>query len=81
MHNSCAAGHKNVVAFISHCGLSGMYEAIATGTPIVTTPFIVDQEANADTLQNLGVAVDLALETVTKNTVLMALDKIINDTR
>jgi len=58
-----------------------MYEAIATGTPVVTVPLFADQPANAAALQHLGVGVNLQLETVTKETVLAALNTIINDTR
>lgn len=75
------ADHKNVRAFISHCGLSGTYEAIETGTPVIATPLFIDQPANAALLEQLGVAVRVDLKTITSEKVLNALNTIINDTR
>jgi len=73
--------HKNVIAFMSHCGQSGVYEAVATGTPVVTIPLFGDQRANAGLLLHRKVAVSLDYKTVTKDKVLDALNTIINDTR
>lgn len=73
--------HNNVIAFISHCGISGTYEAIHTGTPIITAPVFSDQSSNAAILEELGVGVRLDIETVTTDKVLEVLNTIINDTR
>ena len=73
--------HKNVIAFMSHCGLAGVYEAVMTGTPVVTMPLFYDQISNAASLRERGVAVDLNFETATKETILHALNTIVNDTR
>ena len=73
--------HKNVIAFISHCGQGGVHEAFITGTPIVTVPIYGDQPANAALLHYRGVAVDLDLKALTKEKVLATLDVIVNDTR
>lgn len=73
--------HNNVKVFISHCGISGMYEAIYTGTPIVTIPLFADQQSNAAILKNLGVGISLDIHTVTTEKVLDALNTIINDSR
>lgn len=66
---------------MSHCGQSGVYEAIATGTPVVTIPLFGDQRSNAALLRHRGVGVNLELKTVTKESVLIALKTIINDKR
>ena len=66
---------------MSHCGLGGIYEAVMTGTPVITIPLFSDQQANAAVLHYRGVGVDLNLKTVTKELVLAALNTIINDTR
>ena len=66
---------------MSHCGLGGVYEAIWTGTPLITIPLFSDQFVNAEILQRRGVAVGLDLKTVTKEKVLAALDTIIKNTR
>ena len=65
---------------MSHCGLSGVYEAITTGTPVVTIPLFADQRANAALLHYRRVGVDLDLNSVTKEKVLAALNTIVNDT-
>lgn len=68
-------------AFISHCGAFGMQEAVHTATPIVGVPLHIDQIHNALMLEELEVAVYLDIETFTAETLLNAVDKIINDTR
>ncbi|XP_065216827.1 UDP-glucosyltransferase 2-like [Planococcus citri] len=73
--------HKNVIAFISHCGLGGMNEAVYTATPVVACPLFCDQVDNAELLENLDVAVHLDIYDITKENVLNALNAIINDTR
>jgi len=63
---------------MSHCGLSGMTEAVITGTPAGGYHARFCRPA---TERHLGVGVPLEVETVTKETVLTALNTIINDTR
>ncbi|XP_074855603.1 2-hydroxyacylsphingosine 1-beta-galactosyltransferase-like [Carettochelys insculpta] len=36
-------GHPNVKAFVSHCGMNGIFEAIYHGVPVVGFPFYGDQ--------------------------------------
>ena len=66
---------------MSHCGQSGVYEALTTATPVVTIPLFGDQQTNAALLHERGVGVNLDLKTVTKEKVWAALNTIINDTR
>ncbi|XP_065216830.1 UDP-glucosyltransferase 2-like [Planococcus citri] len=73
--------HKNVIAFISHCGLGGTNEAVYTATPVVACPLFCDQVDNAELLENIDVAVRLDIYDITKENVLNALNAIINDTR
>ncbi|MCX4626846.1 macrolide-inactivating glycosyltransferase [Streptomyces sp. NBC_01443] len=49
-------------AFITHAGAGGSQEGLATGTPMVAVPQAVDQFANADMLQGLGVARHIPME-------------------
>ena len=58
-----------------------MYEAVFTGTPVITAPIFGDQFMNAETLLDQGVAVGLDMTGVTKEKILNALNTIINDTR
>ncbi|XP_065219732.1 UDP-glucosyltransferase 2-like [Planococcus citri] len=73
--------HENVIAFISHCGLGSMNEAVYTATPVVACPLFFDQPDNAELLENLGVAVHLDIYDITKENVLYALNAVINDTK
>jgi len=66
---------------MSHCGQSGVYEAVSSGTPVVTIPLFGDQRPNAAILLYREVGVDLDFKTATKETVLAALNAIVNDTR
>ncbi|WUI36126.1 macrolide-inactivating glycosyltransferase [Streptomyces zaomyceticus] len=52
-------------AFVTHAGAGGSQEGLATATPMVAVPQAVDQFANADMLQSLGVARHLPMEEVT----------------
>ena len=70
-----------MIAFISHCGLSGTLEAIHTGTPVVAAPLFSDQPSNALMLQESGAAVPLSAFTSTTEQILDALNAIVNDTK
>ncbi|XP_065223736.1 UDP-glucosyltransferase 2-like isoform X2 [Planococcus citri] len=73
--------HPNVRAFISHCGLSGMYEAVYTATPVISCPLMFDQLANAAILEHVGVAVHLDIDSLTEESLLSAINSVFNDTR
>lgn len=66
---------------MSHCGQSGVYEAVVTCTPVIAIPLLWDQFSNAGLLIHQKVGVLLDYKTVTKDKVLAALNTIINDTR
>ncbi|XP_065204365.1 uncharacterized protein LOC135834418 [Planococcus citri] len=68
--------HKNVIAFISHCGLFGTLEAIHTSTPIIGIPFILDQFQNANILVERGVGIYIDYFSMNKNTLLDAIKEI-----
>ncbi|XP_055313328.1 UDP-glucosyltransferase 2-like [Sitodiplosis mosellana] len=52
--------------FISHCGISGIYEAKFYGVPILGIPIYGDQLANAKQIENQGWAVTLDFDTLNK---------------
>ena len=66
---------------MSHCGQNGVYEAMETGTPVVTIPLFGDQLSNSALLLHRQVGVFLHYKTMTKDKILSALNTIINDTR
>ncbi|MFG2606126.1 macrolide-inactivating glycosyltransferase [Streptomyces sp. NPDC048514] len=51
--------------FVTHAGAGGSQEGLATATPMIAVPQAVDQFGNADMLQALGVARQLATEEAT----------------
>lgn len=51
--------HPRVMAFVSHCGMNGINEALYYGKPILALPFFGDQHYNAARLVDLGVALKL----------------------
>lgn len=73
------SAHKNLITFISHCGLSGIYEAVFEGKPLIMLPTCFDQMSNAAVLANLGVGLVLDAREITANGVLDALNSVIND--
>ncbi len=75
------SAHKNVKAFITHCGISGTYEAISEGVPLVLASLFGDQGSNAAFLQQLEVGVYLDAFEANTETILDALNTVLNDSR
>ncbi|XP_060851913.1 UDP-glucosyltransferase 2-like isoform X2 [Rhopalosiphum padi] len=71
--------HPNVKLFIGHGGISGVYEAVDAGVPILGFPLFYDQPRNMANLVDAGMALSLDLFSVTKNTLLSAINEIINN--
>lgn len=70
--------HSKVKLFISHGGISGVYEAVDGGVPVLGFPLFYDQARNIDNLVNSRMAIALDLMTVTEETLLNAISEIIN---
>ncbi|WRZ75867.1 macrolide-inactivating glycosyltransferase [Streptomyces sp. NBC_01237] len=70
---------KQADAFITHAGAGGSQEGLATGTPMVAVPQAVDQFANADMLQALGVARHLPMEESDARTLRAAVLALVDD--
>jgi MGT family glycosyltransferase len=51
--------HSNVRAFVSHCGVNSIHEAVVCGVPIVGIPLFADQQDMAMRALDAGVAVVL----------------------
>ncbi|KAB8166557.1 glycosyl transferase [Streptomyces sp. 3MP-14] len=66
-------------AFVTHAGMGGCSEGLATGTPMIAVPQAVDQFANADRLVELGVARRLDTEEATAERLRAALLELVND--
>ncbi|XP_022164266.1 UDP-glucuronosyltransferase 2C1-like isoform X2 [Myzus persicae] len=59
--------HPNVKLFISHGGISGLYEAVDGGVPVLGFPLFGDQPKNIDSLVNAGMAISMDILSVTKD--------------
>jgi len=71
--------HPNIKLFISHGGISGLYEAVDAGVPVLGFPFFYDQPRNIDNLVDAGMAIAMDLLSVTGDTLLNAVLEIVND--
>lgn len=73
------AVHPKVKLFISHGGISGLYEAVDSGVPVLGFPLFYDQTRNIDNLVNARMAIALDLMAVTEEVLLNAISEIINN--
>ncbi|XP_065206871.1 UDP-glucosyltransferase 2-like [Planococcus citri] len=71
--------HKNVIGFISHCGLLGTLEAVHTSTPVIGMPFSFDQFQNANILAEKGAGIHVDYFTMTKYIFARAIEEIITN--
>jgi len=71
--------HPNVKLFISHCGISGVYESVDAGVPILGFPLIFDQERNLANLVDAGMAISIKLESTTKDEFSKAVLELVNN--
>jgi len=53
--------------FISHGGISGFYEAVDAGVPVLGFPLFSDQHRNIDNLVESGMAISMNINSVTKD--------------
>jgi glucuronosyltransferase len=67
--------------FISHCGRLSTIEAAYRGVPVVGVPIMIDQNPNLELLIFKNVAVRLDFLTLTKESVLAAVRKILDNDR
>lgn len=71
--------HPKVKLFISHGGISGVYEAMDAGVPVLGFPIYFDQPRNIDNLVGAGMAISMDVLSVTKNTILNAILELVNN--
>jgi glucuronosyltransferase len=68
--------HKNVKAFISHCGYGGVIEAKFHAVPIIGVPIFGDQPGNADAVVKDGWGIKIDLKDLTEELLLNAIKEI-----
>lgn len=71
--------HPKVKLFIGHGGISGVYEAVDAGVPVIGFPFFYDQPKNLRNLVDAGMAISLNWVSLTKDSFLNAINNIVNN--
>ncbi|XP_001943837.2 UDP-glucuronosyltransferase 2B15 [Acyrthosiphon pisum] len=71
--------HPNVKLFISHGGISGVYEAVDAGVPVLGFPVFFDQPRNLENLVDAGMAISMNLDSVTEDTFMNVILELVNN--
>ncbi|XP_072050023.1 UDP-glucuronosyltransferase 2A1-like [Amphiura filiformis] len=72
-------GHPQIKAFVYHCGLNGVWEAVYHGAPVVAVPLFGDQYDNAQRLVSRGMALKVDITTLTSDELAQAIRTVIRD--
>lgn len=59
--------------------MSGLYEAVDAGVPVLGVPFFFDQPNNIKNLVNHGMALSLDINNMTKMTTTSTIQRLLND--
>ena len=70
---------RHAAAFVSHAGMGSTMEALYYGVPLVCVPQMVEQEANAARVAELGLGVRLDPEGLTADDLRAAVDAVTGD--
>jgi UDP:flavonoid glycosyltransferase YjiC (YdhE family) len=73
--------HPNICLFITHAGMLSTQEAIYHGVPVVGIPFMGDQFSNIIKLSTRGVGVELVYHTLSKQSILNAVQTVLGNHR
>lgn len=71
--------HPNVKLFISHGGISGVYETVDAGVPVLGFPLFYDQHRNIANLVDAGMAISMELLSVSTDIILNSILELINN--
>lgn len=74
-------GHPKTRVFISHCGNLGTQEAKYHGVPVLAVPVAFDQPRNAARMVRKELALSLDWDTLTADSIVEAVNTLVNDTR
>uniref|UniRef100_A0A2S2N847 UDP-glucuronosyltransferase n=1 Tax=Schizaphis graminum TaxID=13262 RepID=A0A2S2N847_SCHGA len=72
--------HPNVKLFISHGGISGVYEAVDAGVPVLGFPLYYDQPRNLQSLVDAGMAITMELLSITEKRFLHSIRELLHNT-
>lgn len=73
--------HSNVKLFISHGGISGLYETVDAGVPVLGFPLFGDQYRNIQHLVRAGMAISMEILSMSEDSFLKNVKELINDER
>ncbi|XP_028283983.1 UDP-glucuronosyltransferase 1-1-like [Parambassis ranga] len=73
--------HPGARAFITHAGSHGLFEGLCHAVPMLMVPFNGDQPDNAERMASREAGVVLDIFSITTESLLQGLNKVINDTR
>ncbi|KAF0753347.1 UDP-glucuronosyltransferase 2C1-like isoform X1 [Aphis craccivora] len=71
--------HPNVKLFISHGGISGVYEAVDAGVPVLGFPLYYDQPRNLQSLVDAGMAITMELLSITEQQFLHGIKELLHN--
>lgn len=77
LSNNYTTVHPNVKLFISHGGISGVYETVDAGVPVLGFPLYYDQPRNLQNLVDAGMAITMELISVTEQRFLHAIKELL----
>jgi MGT family glycosyltransferase len=69
----------HATALLSHAGMGGVMEALSVGVPVLAAPQTLEQEVNADRIDELGLGVRLPDATADPDTLRRAADLVAED--
>jgi polyene glycosyltransferase len=73
--------HRNVMAFLTHCGINSVYEAIVAGTPIVGIPMFADQRDMAVMAADAGAGVWFDRRQLSAESVRTGIERVMTEAR
>lgn len=73
--------HPNIKAYVTHGGLLSTTEAIYHGVPLVGIPIFADQKMNVKKFKELGSAIEVDFNTLTKESLVSGIETILNDSQ
>ncbi len=72
-------GHPKMKAFITHGGMGSTSETVYHGVPFVGIPIFGDQLANVEKFMRMGVATQLDFVTLNEDSIVTAIETVVND--
>lgn len=61
--------------------MSGLYEVVDAGVPVLGIPLLYDQPRNIQNLVDIGMALSVDINYLTKTTISTAINRLLNDQR